>query len=90
MPITLKYAPIWEKLKKSSPVSIAAPIESHRRIIKAVIKEKWKDAGYKLLLAEKALEATLEVRKDSSNPKVIHFSLVTRTKLAYIGLDNLV
>lgn len=42
------YAPLWEALKKHSVVSINAPAYLHKRICKAVIKEKWMDTDYKL------------------------------------------
>ena len=49
------YEPIWEQLKnlplkdaKEKGLSITANRRLHPRIIKAVIKEKWKDVGYKL------------------------------------------
>lgn len=51
------YEPIWVKLKtlpredaERIGVSITANTRLHKRIIKAVIKEKWKDLGFKLLL----------------------------------------
>jgi len=54
-----QYEPIWNRLKslpkdeaKTKGVSITAPAQLHRRIIKAVIKEKDIDLGYKLLLKE--------------------------------------
>ena len=50
-----KYQPIWERLKQEpiAPVSLAAPLELHARIIKAVTKEKFKDLGWKLLCQER-------------------------------------
>lgn len=54
-----QYQPIWDKLKslpkidaETKGVSITAPPALHRRIIKAVKKEKWLDMGYKILLKE--------------------------------------
>jgi hypothetical protein len=43
-----KYEPIWIKLKQKGVASITAHPLLHKRIIKAVIKEKWLDIGYKL------------------------------------------
>lgn len=55
-----QYEPIWFQLKSlsqseasSKGVSITAPRALHRRIIKAVKKEKWMDIGYKLLIEPK-------------------------------------
>lgn len=54
------YSPIWDKLKSMPPseastigVSITANRLLHSRIIKAVIKEKWLDIGFKLQLDDK-------------------------------------
>lgn len=50
-----QYEPIWHKLKslpkeqaENVGVTISAPTGLHRRIIKAVKKEKYKDFVYKL------------------------------------------
>jgi hypothetical protein len=43
-----KYEPIWNKLKTDGTVSITANRLLHPRIIKAVIKEKYGDVGYKV------------------------------------------
>jgi len=49
------YQPIWNKLKAlpakqaaTQGVSITAPRVLHRRILKAVVKEKWLDLGFKV------------------------------------------
>jgi hypothetical protein len=51
------YEPIWNKLKSmqlseasTKGVSVTANRVLHPRIIKAVKKEKWLDAGYKIKL----------------------------------------
>lgn len=55
-----QYYPIWKKLKalpaklaESQGVSITAPRVLHKRILKAVIKEKWLDLGYKIAIEPK-------------------------------------
>lgn len=52
-----QYQPIWEKLKavplseaSTKGVSVTANRVLHPRIIKAVVKEKWMDLGYKLAI----------------------------------------
>lgn len=45
------YQPIWEKLKREGQASITANRVLHPRILKAVIKEKWLDLGYKMEIA---------------------------------------
>lgn len=85
-----KYQPIWEALKRDKKASIVAPIESHKRIIKAVIKEKNIDEGYKLLLAEEGYKATLtNSPPNEKNKKVLSFSLVVTLKISCIGAHNL-
>ena len=53
------YEPIWVKLRelphpqaRKLGVSITSPRPFHKRIIKAVTKEKDIDVGYKIMLAE--------------------------------------
>ena len=54
-PETRQYYAIWAKLKElprphasTFGVSISAPRALHKRIIKAVKKEKWMDLGFKI------------------------------------------
>ena len=42
------YYAIWKRLKEHKSVSVTAPRPLHKRIVKAVKKEKWMDVGYKL------------------------------------------
>lgn len=68
------YQPIWENLKalsiqdaKEKGVKITAPAALHKRIIKAVKKEKWMDIGYKMMLKEiDDREATLLYTRSGS------------------------
>lgn len=41
------YEPIWLTLKKNKTCTIFAPPRYHKRIVKAVIKEKWMDDEFK-------------------------------------------
>lgn len=68
-----QYAPIWITLKKSGYCRIAAPRGVHKRIIKAVSKEKYGDVGYKYELYEIAKRAELEVKRSNS---MIEFKLL--------------
>jgi hypothetical protein len=43
-----KYESIWLKLKRDGMCTIIADPALHARIKKAVTKEKWSDAGYKV------------------------------------------
>lgn len=78
-----KYEPIWIDLKKKKFVRIAAHPALHRRIIKAVIKEKDMDIGFKFELSEVRQKAKLGYRKVHSE---IQFFLQVVKK---IGLEDL-
>jgi len=76
-----KYQPIWEAIKQGKPVSIAAPIGSHTRIIKAVRKEKVKDLAWKFQNSEEGRR--FKVKEDIEG-KVITFYLEVDTS-SYIA-----
>lgn len=84
-----QYEPIWNRIKTNKSASLVAPVESHRKIIKAVIKEKHQDDGFKLQLAEKALTAKLIISKDITKPKLLMFSLQFHIKDSDIGVEDL-
>jgi hypothetical protein len=72
-----QYEPIWVKLKSlsqseasSKGVSITAPRALHRRIIKAVKKEKWMDIAYKL-----EIEPRVAVLSHSQKNSILTFQL---------------
>lgn len=74
------YQPSWQSLKKSSlspkRIVIAAPKAFHRRIYKAIIKEKDMDLVYKMQLKENAQSARLErVSEDARLTIFMHLSL---------------
>lgn len=54
-------------------VSVTARKHLHPRIIKAVNKEKWMDAGYRLALADKYVRATMFAK---SRYSVLTFVLI--------------
>jgi hypothetical protein len=72
-----QYEPIWVKLKSmpqseahEKGVSITAPRALHRRIIKAVKKEKWMDIAYKL-----EIEPRVAVLSHSQRNSILTFRL---------------
>lgn len=69
------YQPIWEKLKADGKVSITANRLLHPRIIKAVIKEKWMDIGYKMQIEPATAFLSHEVKFS-----VITFTLTLENK----------
>ena len=42
-----QYEPIWSALKKHKTITVSSPVHLHKRLIKAVIKEKWLDTSFK-------------------------------------------
>lgn len=56
-----QYQRIWENIKNSPTLkaSLIADPALHARIIKAVKKEKGKDAGWRLLLSEQGIRYKL-------------------------------
>lgn len=79
------YFPSWIALKKSTldpkRIVIAAPKAYHRRIYKAIIKEKDMDIVYKMQLNENAQRAKLS--KTSEDARLTIFMELS------IGLDEL-
>lgn len=84
-----KYEPIWTAIKKHNTASIVAPVELHKRIRKAVKKEKNLDVGNKLLLENKGLEATLIITVHPINKELLSFTLDIRMNLASTGVNDL-
>lgn len=68
-----QYEAIWIELKKSGTVRIAAPKALHRRIIKATLKEKYQDYGYRLEMMQKNQSLRIEYTRNTS---VIEFRLI--------------
>jgi len=88
-----QYEPIWVRIKNKNVASLVTPTANAARVIKAVIKEKHLDTGYKLMLSEQALQAKLEIVKENNKPDhnfiTLHFSLTTTIKESYIGVNTL-
>jgi hypothetical protein len=61
-----KYQPIWEALKSKRKCTIAAPKPLHKRIIKAVVKEKYQDLGYRFELEELEKSARISYTQKES------------------------
>lgn len=70
-----KHQPIWEAIKKSkdNTTSLLAPIELHKRIIKAVINEKSRDSAWKL---ECSIAGTMYKLAYKVDGKMITFNLI--------------
>ena len=74
-----KYSKIWQAIKESQSgvVSVAVLPELHSRVIKAVLKRKDLDLGYKVIQAESGKAMILRAK---SNGSVITFTLLSNRK----------
>ena len=79
---TRVYYPIWDAIKKNYTAKLSADPAMHRRIIKAVIKEKDKDISFKQTSRRLGLKHKLDY---SISDDVITFTL---TK-SYLSLGEL-
>jgi hypothetical protein len=80
-----QYEQIWTNVKQESHCEISAHKAYHRRIIKAVTKEKDMDLGYKLECTERypPVQAILKTHKTGS---VIRFYIILKP---LITLDSI-
>jgi hypothetical protein len=80
-----QYEPVWIQLKSELMCEISAHKAYHRRIIKAVTKEKDMDLGFKLECTERYPPVTA-VMHHRRNGSVISFYLVYKP---LITLDSI-
>lgn len=74
-----QYEPVWNELKAKKIARITAHRALHPRIIKAVIKEKWMDVGYKIEI--EPYYATLSYEIEHA---IVTFKLTVRCDLASV------
>lgn len=70
-----QYEGIWQELKTNKTVSLTANRFFHARIVKATIKRKGLDLGYKMQLADRNMYAVLE---HTTRESIITFTLKIR------------
>ena len=78
--MTRQYEPIWNEIKLQGLCNISAHSAFHKRIIKAVVKEKDLDLGFKLELAERK-PPEIAVLKSSRKGSVIKFTVIYKPLL---------
>ena len=86
-----QYEPVWQAVKTNLMCDISAHRLHHRRIIKAVIKEKDMDLGFKLECSERSppVQAILQLKRSGS---IISFTInfvPIRKPRVYITLDSI-
>lgn len=80
-----QYEMIWNEIKLEGFCKISTHRVFHKRIIKAVVKEKDLDLGFKLELSER-YPPQISVLKSSRNGSVIIFTLIYKP---LITLDSI-
>lgn len=73
-----QYQPIWEQIKKNYTATLVAPASMHAALRQAVRQEKFRDAGFKLLLSEAGIKMKLYSTSDEKRG-TITFTLVDTT-----------
>lgn len=81
------YWPIWKQLKDNGHCKIAVHPTLHARVIKAVIKEKDMDVGYKLTHNEDCFIMKLSYKREGA---MIRFFLRKVINLARVKGKDLV
>ena len=66
------YQPLWETLKANKSVVISIHPSLHARTIKAVMKERTQDEGFKFQLVENSQRCWIRYRREGW---LIHFHL---------------
>ncbi len=59
-----QYQPIWQALKKHKTVTVLSPSHLHKRLVKAVIKEKWMDDQFKKREGWRAMRLTYAIKNN--------------------------
>jgi hypothetical protein len=70
-----QYEPVWIEVKLQGFCKISAHRAYHKRIIKAVVKEKDLDLGFKLELSER-YPPQISVMRSSREGSVITFTII--------------
>jgi hypothetical protein len=73
------YEPLWVKIKQDKVVAITASRKMHPRIVKAVIKEKYGDLGFKM-----EISPSHAILTHSRKHSVLTFTLTIHTHLSNI------
>ena len=81
-----KYEPAWLELKKKRILRLAVPRPLHKRVIKAIIKEKWLDIGYKF---ERINQSYWDELAYTRNNNIIEFRLVAHAVLESVTVDSI-
>jgi len=68
-----QYEPAWIELKKKGMIRLAVPAGLHRRVIKAILKEKYLDVGYRFEMLEQRVRLRIEYR---SQGNVVYMYLI--------------
>lgn len=64
-----QYQPIWEAIKKRGKATLEVHPALFERVKKAVIKEKWRDLGFKLINDHDTFFLTFSFTLNEKNPQ---------------------
>ena len=78
------YEPIWNELKSKRTARISTRPALHRRIIKAVTKEKWMDIGYKI-----SIDPHYSILTHTVRGQIITFTLSLKRDYSHITENEL-
>lgn len=76
-----RYQDLWEALKKSKSISVAAPAAGHSRLKEAVKKRKKRDLAFKFLISEQNQEAILEFKSEGA---LLHIKLIVKHRSTWL------
>lgn len=65
-----QYEPAWIELKRKCEIRLAVPRGLHRRVIKAILKEKYMDVGFKLQMLEQKIRLRIEYSSEGNIVKM--------------------
>ena len=74
-----QYKTVWQQLKEKGKVVLASPRPLHKRIIKALKKEKYKDLQFKFQLSDSNQRAVFT--SDSEGTKIIVYLRIEKIQL---------
>lgn len=75
------YKPLWDRVKKREVVTVECHPLLVERVRKAVIQEKWRDDGFKLLNESERIYLQFTYDKDKQ-----HLTVLIKTRF---GLDRI-
>lgn len=80
-----KYKVIWDKLKQKGTCTVEVHTALVARVRKAVVKEKWRDMGFKLINDHDDFYLDIEVLKVETDPALARIVFTLRQRIGIEG-----